>query len=171
MYDGLFEIVKRVSVVAYKLKLLERLQIHPTVHVSFLKPYHGDEEDLARNEAMHAPPTIMVQFDREVDKILDNKVTGYREEENMIIYYLVKWKGAVESEASWEKASTLWQFEKEVKAFEDTLLTRMSTSSGEGSLLGALVANDDGIRDGSAWAMLGQSLRFMFSQHTSGSSC
>ena len=42
-YDGLFEVVKRVGVVAYKLKLSERLQIHPPVHVSFLKPYHGDE--------------------------------------------------------------------------------------------------------------------------------
>ena len=42
----------------------------------------------------------------------------------MITYYLVKWRGAVETEASWEKALTLWQFEKEVKAFEDTLPAR-----------------------------------------------
>ena len=33
-YDGPFEIVKRVSAVAYKLKLPERLQIHPTVHIA-----------------------------------------------------------------------------------------------------------------------------------------
>ena len=76
-YDGPFEIVKIVGVVAYKLKLPKRLQIHPTVHVSFLKPYHGDEQDPTRNEARHAPPTVMVQFDREVDIILDKKVTGY----------------------------------------------------------------------------------------------
>ena len=88
------------------LKLLKRLQIHPTVHVSFLKPYHGDEQDPARNKARSAPPTVMVQFDREVDRILDKKVTGYREGGNMITYYLVKWKGAAETEASWEKAST-----------------------------------------------------------------
>ena len=62
-YDGPFEIVKRVGAIAYKLKLLERLQIHPTIHVSFLKPYHGDEQDPARNEARRAPPTVMVQFD------------------------------------------------------------------------------------------------------------
>jgi len=62
----------------------------------------------------------------------------------MITNYLVKWKGAIESEVSWEKASTLWQFESEMKAFEDTLLTRTSVSSGGGGLLGALqVANDD----------------------------
>ena len=106
-YDGPFEIFKRVVVVAYKLKLPERLQIHPIVHVSFLKLYHGDEQDPARNEAMCAPPTVMVQFDREVDRILDKKVRGYRKGGNMITYYIVKWKGAGETEASWEKVSTL----------------------------------------------------------------
>ena len=99
-YDGPFEIVKRVSVVAYKLKLPERLQIRPTVHVSFLKPYHGGEQDPTRKEARRAPPTVMVQFDREVDRILNKKVTGYRKGGNMITYYLVKWKGAAEIEAS-----------------------------------------------------------------------
>ena len=49
----------------------------------------------------------MVQFDREVDRILDKKVTSYQNGGNMITYYLVKWKRAVEIEASWEKASTL----------------------------------------------------------------
>ncbi|XP_075674950.1 uncharacterized protein LOC142644162 [Castanea sativa] len=63
-YDGPFEVVKRVGVVAYKLKLPKRFQIHPTIHVSFLKPYHGDAEDPTRNMARHASPTIMVQFDR-----------------------------------------------------------------------------------------------------------
>ena len=83
-YDAPFEIIKRIGVVAYKFKLLERLQIHRTIHVSFLKPYHGDTEDPARNEARHAPLTVMVQFDREVDRILDKKVTSYQKGGNMI---------------------------------------------------------------------------------------
>jgi len=45
---------------AYKLKLPKRLQIHPTIHMSFLKPYHGDAEDPTRNEARCASPTVMV---------------------------------------------------------------------------------------------------------------
>ena len=76
--------------------------------MSFLKPYYGDEQDSTRNEARRASPTIMVQFDREVNKFFDKKVTGYRKGGNMITYYLVKWKGATETKASWEKASTLW---------------------------------------------------------------
>ena len=59
-YDVPFELVKRVDNVAYKLKLLERLEIHPTIHVSFLKPYHEDSEDPARNETRHAPPIVML---------------------------------------------------------------------------------------------------------------
>ena len=62
-------------------------------------------------------------------------------------YYLDKWKWGIEPEASWTKASTLWSFEKEVKAFEATLPTRMLTSSGGCSLLGNLLVTDDGIRN------------------------
>ena len=106
-----------------------------------------------------------------MDKILDKKVTSYQKGGNKITYYLVKWKGAVEIEASWEKASTLWQFGKEMKAFEDTLRMRMLASSGGGGLLGALQFADDGMRKRSAWTTSGQSHGSMFSQDTNGSSC
>ena len=54
-----------------------------------------------------------------------------------------------------------------MKAFEDTLPTRTSSSSG-GGFLGALRVADDGMRNEGAWAALGQSLGLMFSQHTHG---
>ena len=38
-------------------------------------------------------------------------------------------------------------------------------------MLGALLIADDGMRNDGAWAALGQSLGFMFSQHIDGSSC
>ena len=47
----------------------------------------------------------------------------------------------------------------------------MLASSSEGGLLGALHVADDGMRNEGAWAALGQSLGFIFSQHTHGSSC
>ena len=39
-YDDPIEIVMCIGNVAYKLKLLERLKLYPTFHVSFLKSYH-----------------------------------------------------------------------------------------------------------------------------------
>ena len=97
-----------------------------------------------------------------MDRILDKKVMGYRKGGNMITYYLVKWKGAAETEASWEKALTLWQFEKKVKTFKDTLPTRTSTSSSGGALLEALRVTDNGMSNEGAWAALGQSLASCF---------
>ena len=98
-----------------------------------------------------------------MDIILDKKVTSYQKGGNMITYYLVNWKGVAKIEANWEKALTLWQFKKEVKAFENTLSTKTSASFGEGGLLGVLLVADDGIRNEGAWIALGHSLGFMFS--------
>ena len=36
-FEGPFEVIKKAREVAYMLKLLERLKLHPTFHVSFLK--------------------------------------------------------------------------------------------------------------------------------------
>ena len=58
-----------------------------------------------------------------------------------------------------------------MKAFKATLSIRTSTSSGGGGLLEALLVVDDGVMNDGAWAALGQSFGFMFSQHIDGSSC
>ena len=68
-YDGPFEIVKRVGNVAYKLKLLEILKLHPTFHVSFLKPYHHDPSP-DRVQAKRNPSMIRVEFGKEIASIL-----------------------------------------------------------------------------------------------------
>jgi len=132
-YDGPFEIVKRVGKVAYRLKLLERLKVHTTFHTSLLKPHYEDVEKSARNKPHRAPPNVQKELELKVEKILDHKREG-QHKKNWRNYFLVQWKGLLVSEATWERNTTLWQFEDEVQECLATHLMRMSISSGGGGL-------------------------------------
>ena len=68
-FEGPFEVIKKVGEVAYMLKL------HLTFHVTFLKPYVEDAEP-GRVQVKHAPPLVMKQFDKGVEKILNHRTMG-----------------------------------------------------------------------------------------------
>ncbi|XP_069145456.1 uncharacterized protein [Solanum lycopersicum] len=109
-YDDLFEVVKRVGEVAYRLKFLERLKIHPTFHVSFLKPYFADADVPDRNRSKRAPPSLPTQYDAEIEKILGHRVLG-TSQNNTKTKFLVHWIGNSAVDAVWEKAKDLWKFD------------------------------------------------------------
>lgn len=112
-YGGPFEVMKKFGTVAYRLILPDRLKIHPTFHVSFLKPYHEDMANAERKQAKRAPPVIRKQFDKEVESILDHKIEGMSKK-NRRTHYLLKWKCLPKTDASWKKDVMLWQFKKQV---------------------------------------------------------
>ncbi|KAJ0629961.1 putative nucleotidyltransferase, Ribonuclease H [Helianthus annuus] len=124
-YEGPFPVVARVGKVSYRLQLPPKLKIHPVFHVSYLKPYYADEEDLDRGVSKRAPTAVVTSFDREVAEIISDRtirrrgVPSYKE-------YLIKWKNLPDSEASWETEDSLWQFRDEIKKYHEGS-TRTST--------------------------------------------
>ncbi|KAI3412628.1 Hydrolase_4 domain-containing protein [Psidium guajava] len=124
-YEGPFRITQRIGNAAYKLELPAKLKIHPMFHVSMLKPFHFDEGDPDRGKSQRAPIGAKTSYDRDVDYIMADRVVRKRycapKKE-----YLIRWKGLPESEATWELADSLWQFQKQVEAYLAESATRAS---------------------------------------------
>ncbi|KAL0161004.1 hypothetical protein M9458_044729, partial [Cirrhinus mrigala] len=97
-FIGPFTILEQVNPVTYKLQLPPQYRIHPTFHVSLLKPFHepllpstepGHEEEL--------PPPLVLEEGSiySVKEILQSRRRGGRLE------YLVDWEGYGPEERSW----------------------------------------------------------------------
>lgn len=50
-YDGPFKIKDKIGGGAYKLKLSEILKLYPLFHMSYLKPFYEDHDDLERSKS------------------------------------------------------------------------------------------------------------------------
>ena len=106
---GPFTIKEVVNANAYKLDLPDHMHIHPTINITYLKPYHeGDAQFPSREEAEDRPPAIVTEDNGaeefEVECIRDariNRRRGGRKE------WLVKWKGWPDHESTWEPKENL----------------------------------------------------------------
>ena len=74
-----------------------------------------------------------VEFSKEIASILqDRKMSNWK---NKWTKYLIHWKGTPIGEASWEKGTTLWQFEDQINEYVRLKSIRMTTTSSWGELV------------------------------------
>ncbi|KAI2660981.1 Transposon Tf2-8 polyprotein [Labeo rohita] len=95
-YIGPFKILRQINEVTFQLQLPPRYRIHPTFHVSLLKPYFPSATETLVAEAGAPPPEILDQPSiYTVNQILDSRRRGGRLE------YLIDWEGYGPEERSW----------------------------------------------------------------------
>ena len=99
-YIGPFEVLKRVGEVAYELALPSGLSgVHPAFHMSMLKSYHGDGNDIIRWDSVLLDGNF--SYEEEPVAILDREVHKFRSREMASIK--VQWKNRPVEESTWEK--------------------------------------------------------------------
>ena len=113
-YAGPFVIAKRLFEDVYKLELPQEIKVHPTFHVSLLKPYHEDTLRPERKQVLRPLPELVGDhLEYEVEGILKSRNTKKKGKE-----YLVKWRGYHEKEATWVGAKDMANAKDVVDQFE-----------------------------------------------------
>ncbi|KAA0053608.1 reverse transcriptase [Cucumis melo var. makuwa] len=103
------------------------MKIYPVIHVSNLKPYHQDAEDLQRNIVTRPIIDLSQKEDKDVKEILVEQVRRGRRPTRRIHEYLVKWKNLPVEETSWERVKDLEVWKQKIEDFKLHQLMGTST--------------------------------------------
>jgi RNase H-like domain found in reverse transcriptase/Integrase zinc binding domain/Reverse transcriptase (RNA-dependent DNA polymerase)/Chromo (CHRromatin Organisation MOdifier) domain len=118
-FVGPFPIIKVVSPVNYTLQLPDEWnRIHPTFHVSLLKPFK-ESSDFPTEQSNSPIPELedtLVPY-QELGRILNRKVEYLPRGRPRTMYY-VHWKGLPSTEDSWQPLSALQPWRSLIKAYD-----------------------------------------------------
>jgi hypothetical protein len=112
-FIGPFDIVRKVSPVAYELALPTYIHAHPVFHVSCLKAYQKNPEEFPGWEQLRPMPEMIDSEEEwEVEEVLAKRKRYGK------IQYLVKRLGYPNSENTWEPIENLGNVGTKVQEFE-----------------------------------------------------
>ncbi|KAL1919526.1 uncharacterized protein VTP21DRAFT_2219 [Calcarisporiella thermophila] len=81
-FIGPYEIIEKISAVAYKVKLPDSLRIHPVFHISLLKRFNeGPQEYASRINPPPQPVETEESIEYEVEYILDKRTRKFGRQE------------------------------------------------------------------------------------------
>ncbi|CAN6561761.1 unnamed protein product [Malus baccata var. baccata] len=101
-FYGPFKVLARVGQVAYTLDLPPQSRIHPTFHVSLLKPQLGSH--LVASPTL-PPLSTTGTFLWTPEKILQRGL--FKRGDRGVTRWLIQWKGLPEHDATWEDADSI----------------------------------------------------------------
>ena len=126
-YEGPVEVLKKVGNTSYKVALPTWMKIHPVIHVSNLKPYYQDPDDMQRNAIARPAINLSQKESKEVEEFLAERVRMGRRPTRRIHEYLVKWKNLPVEETSWERVEDLQAEAQKIEEFKLHQSTGTST--------------------------------------------
>jgi hypothetical protein len=119
-YAGPFKVLEKKLFDTYKLELSKNLRVHPTFHVSLLKPVSRDALRPNREHNSRPPPDLVHnEPEFEVEAVLKLRQLRGRKRE-----YLVKWKGYHPIEASWVNESDMEHAQEAIEEFDIRLTNK-----------------------------------------------
>ncbi|KAF8756857.1 hypothetical protein RHS01_03817 [Rhizoctonia solani] len=118
---GPFEVTKKISSHAYRLKLPESLKIHDVFYVGLLSKAHESPSQPFPDRP--PPETIEGEEEYEVEQIINSKKQRGK------WFYLIKWKGYGPEDNSWEPEELLEHSQEEIQRFNRSRLKKARDSA------------------------------------------
>ena len=117
-FEGPFEIIAKISPVAYRLRLPASYQGHPILNIAHLEPYHLPESIAPNRPKLKNTRGGFEELEEfEVDKIIDSKIIKI-DRGRRVRKYRVCWKGYEAQHDTWETARNLKNSPKALKEYQ-----------------------------------------------------